>query len=251
LLTKINMPRSEYQAFVEALGTATSSFLDDSKGNAQFKAIYNKGIAAFHVLNEWKHDSPELLGAAAGAAKRVVALVCIRQYSLINVELRRFIECVSWYIYFTDHSVEWNSFKVNPTRSWEKKPNKPIQTAASAPFNYYLRYLEERMRDEPSGLAKSAAGVFRTEYAKLSDYIHGATPAMHGSLALAFDREDPRQHSDMKTRCFKVFKNGCILVAALKGSLLKNLNATDRQYFDRLVSPQAAKKIREQNFGLQ
>jgi len=245
------MSRSEYQVFIEDLGTAINSFLDDADGNAQFKAIYNKGIAAFHVLNEWKHDSPELLGAAAGATRRAIALVCIRQYSLVNVELRRFIECVSWYIYFTDHPVEWESFKANPTRSWKKKSNKPIQTAASAPTNYYLQYLEERMKDEPSGLAKSAVGVFRTEYGKLSNYIHGATPAMDGSLALTFDREDPYQHSEMKTQCFKIFKNGCILVAALKVSLLVNLNATNRQYFDRLVSPQTAKKIREQHFGLQ
>lgn len=245
------MPRSEYQVFVEDLGTAISSFLDDAKRNAQFKAIYNKGVAASHVLNEWKYDSPELLGAAAGAAKRAIALICIRQYSLVNVELRRFIECVSWYIYFTDHRVEWDSFKANPTHSWGKRPNKPIQTAASAPINYYLRYLEERMKDEPSGLAKSAVGVFRTEYGKLSDYIHGATPAIDGSLALTFDREDPHRHSEMRARCFKIFKNGCILVAALKLSLLENLSATDRQYFDRLVSPQTARKIREQHFGLQ
>lgn len=243
------MPISEYQVFVEDLETAISSFLDDAKRNGHFKAIYNKGIAASNVLNEWKHDSPELLGAAAGAVKRAIALVCIRQYSLVNVELRRFIECVSWYIYFTDHPVEWESFKANPTRGWEKKTNKPIQTAASAPINYYLRYLEERMKEEPSGLAKTAVGVFRTEYGKLSDYVHGATAAMDGSLALAYDREDPRQHSLMKARCFKIFKNGCILVAALKLSLLENLSVTDRQYFDNLVSPQTARKIRERDFG--
>jgi len=245
------MPRSEYQEFADDLGTAINLFLEDAKKNAEFKAIYNKGMAAFQVLNEWKGDNPELLGAAAGAAKRAVVLVCMRQYSLVNVELRRFIECISWYVYFTDHSVEWEAFKATPTRSWGNKPKKPIETAASAPINYYLRYLEERMNDELSVLAKSAVGVFRTEYNKLSDYIHGATPAMDGSLALAYDREDPRQHSEMKTRCYKIFKSGCILVAALKINLLQNLSATDRKYFDRLVSPSTAKKIREQPFGLQ
>jgi len=203
------------------------------------------------VLDAWKTDNQELLGAAAGAAKRAVLLVCIRQYSLVNVELRRFIECILWYTYFADHPVEWEVFRANPAGSWEKKTQKPIETAASAPINYYLRYLEERMGSEPSGLAKAAVGVFRTEYGKVSRYIHGATPAMDGSLALAHDREDPRQHFELKTRCYKIFKSGCILVAALKVKLLEELSATDRRYFDRLVSPSTARKIREQPFGIQ
>lgn len=107
------------------------------------------------------------------------------------------------------------------------------------------------MNSEPSGLAKSAAGVFRTQYGKVSRYIHGATPAIDGSLAQAFDREDPRQHSDLKTMHYKILKSGCILVAALKVKLLEDLSTTDRRYFDRLVSPSTAKKIREKPFGLQ
>ena len=205
---------------------------------------------AFRVLSAWQHQNQELLGAAAGAAKRSVVLVCIRQYSLINVELRRFIECILWYTYFADHPVEWEVFEFIPNRDWGKKKEKPIETAATASINYYLRYVDERMSVEPSGLAKAAAGVFRTEYAKLSNYIHGATPAMNGSLALAFDREDVRQHSKLKTRCHKILKSGCILVAALNVKLLEHLTTTERKYFDRLVSPSTAKKIREKPFGV-
>lgn len=244
------MPRSEYNEFTDDLKLAIVAFLEVAKNNAEFKSIYNKGIAASKVLNVWAQDNQELLSAAAGASKRAIALACIRQYSLLHVELRRFIECITWYIYFADHPVEWNVFKRNPGRSWREKIEKPIETAASSPINFYLRYLQERMADEPSGLARTAVDIFRNEYDKLSIYIHGGTPAIHGSLALTFDREDPTQHREIKNRCYKIFKNGCIIVAALKTQLLENLSATDREYFDRLVSPSTARKIREQPFGI-
>ena len=192
-----------------------------------------------------------MLGAAAGAARRTVALVCIRQYSLVNVEIRRFIECIIWYLYFIDHPVEWTVFKTNPSRNWNKKLTKPIETAANAPTNFYFSYIAERMNsEEPSGLAKSAVDLLRTEYSAVSDYIHGAQPSVEGSLALIYDREDPKQHKVMKRRCTQVFKNGCILVAALKKSLLDSLITTDRAVFDKLVAPSTARKIREQPFGL-
>lgn len=244
------MQKSEYEDFVENQKLAIASFLDNAKINAEFKSIYNKGMATFRILNAWAPDNEELLGSAAGAAKRAIALVCIRQYSLVSVELRRFIECILWYVYFADHPVEWEMFKGNPGRSWKKKIEKPIETAANAPTNYYLRYSEERMVGEPTGLATAAVGVFRNEYDILSIYIHGATPAIDGSLALTYDREDPKQHEELKKRCYKIFKSGCIIIAALKITLLENLNTTDRNYFDKLVSPSTARKIREQPFGL-
>ncbi len=244
------MPRSEYEDFVDNQKTAITSFLENAKTNSQFKSIYNKGMAAFKVLNAWAPDNVELLGSAAGAAKRAAALVCVRQYSLVNVELRRFIECIIWYVYFSDHPVEWEVFKGDPGRSWETKKEKPIETAANAPINYYLRYVQERFAGEPSGLARSGIDLFRNEYSKLSTYIHGGTPAIQGSLALTFDREDPQQHEEMRKGCYKIFKNGCILVAALKSHLLQNLNTTDRGHFDKLVSPSTAKKIRQKPFGL-
>ena len=245
------MPKSEFEEFTDDLKIAIASFLNDALKNADFKSIYNKATAAYKVLTAWAPDNQELLGSAAGAAKRAVMLVCIRQYSLVNVELRRFIECIIWYTFFSDHPVEWEMFKDNPGRSWKKKPEKPIETAASAPTNYYFRYLQERMTQEPSGLAKQAIDVFRNEYDTLSMYIHGAKPAIDGTLALAFDREDPEQYRLIKNRCYNVLKSGCIVVAALKKELLNNLSTTERKYFDKLVSPSTARKIREQPFGLQ
>jgi hypothetical protein len=84
----------------------------------------------------------------------------------------------------------------------------------------------------------------------LSSYIHSAKPAIAGTLALTYDREDPVQHKKLRSSCYKIFKSGCILVAGLKVHLLNNLSTTDREYFDKLVSPSTAKKIREQPFGL-
>ncbi len=243
------MPNLEYEDFINSLGIAIALFLKDAKANSEFKSIYNKGMAAFNVLDAWSPDNKELL-SAAGVTKRVTALLCIRQYSLVNVELRRFIECITWYIYFADHPIEWEMFKNNPGRSWDKRPEKPIEAAAHSPMNYYLRYMQERMVSEPSGLAIKAMGIFRNEYDKLSVYVHGATPAIHGSLALIYDREDPEEHKKIRHNCHNIFKSGCILVAALKTQLLEDLNTTDRKYFDKLVSPSAAKKIREQPFGL-
>lgn len=247
------MPRSEYNEFIDDWKVAIVSFLEAANDNGEFKSIYKKGTATSKVLRVWAQDNQnnqELLNAAAGAAKRAIALVCIRQYSLLHVELRRFIECIAWYIYFADHSVEWNVFKGNPGRNWVEKKEKPIETAANASMNFYLRYLRERMLEEPSGLARSAVDTFRDEYGKLSLHIHGGTPAINGSLALTYDREDKTQHREMRNRCYKVFKSGCIIVAALKVELLENLSATDRKYFDNLVSASTARKIREQPFGL-
>ncbi len=244
------MPPSEFQNFADDLGTAIISFLESSKRNSDFKSIYNKGMAAHKLLAAWSPDNPELLSSAAGAARRTVALLCIRQYSLVNVELRRFIECIIWYLYFADHHVEWEVLKNNPSRDWRKKPTKPIETAANAPTNHYFSYIHERMATEPSGLAKSAIDIFRNEYSVVSDYIHGAQPAVEGSLALTYDREDPQQHKIMKRRCFQIFKSGCILVAALKKNLLDDLNTTDRGVFDKLVSPSTARKIHQKPFGL-
>ncbi len=242
--------KSEYEDFTNNLGIAIALFLKNAKTNSEFKSIYNKGMAAFRVLNAWTPDNKYLLGAAAGAAKRVIALVCIRQYSLVNVELRRFIECITWYVYFADHPVEWEIFTNNPGRSWEKRPEKPIEAAAHSSTNYYFRYMQERMINERSGLATKATDIFRNEYDALSVYIHGATPAIHGSLALTYDREDAREHKKIKKRCHNIFKSGCILIAALKVQLLENLNTTERTSFDKLVSSSTAKKIREQPFGL-
>ena len=99
-------------------------------------------------------------------------------------------------------------------------------------------------------MAESAISLFRNEYGTLSINIHGAKPAMDGTLALTYDREDEVQNRDLKNKCYKIFKSGCIIISALKKHLLENLNTTERGYFDNLVSPSTARKIRSKPFGL-
>lgn len=245
------MKPNEFQRFTQSLKTAIELFLDEAQEKQEFKQIYRKGMYAYNVLNAWSPNSRELLEAAAGATRRSIALFSIRQYSLVYVELRRFIECIIWLSYFIDHPVEWEMFKGNPFRSWRDSPRKPIETAANAPINFYLRYLSERLSSEPSGLAKQAVDVFRNEYSLLSTYIHGARPAMEGTLTQMYDREDHSQNKRMSSSCYKIFKSGCIILAALNITWLNNLNLRDRNYFDTLVSPSTARKIRGQSFGIQ
>lgn len=245
------MPANEFEVFIQDSKDAIGAFLDDNLNKRDFKAIYRKGMYASHILKIWAVNSQELLEAAAGVAKRVIALFSIRQYSLVNVELRRFIECILWFTYFIDHPVEFEQFKGQPFRSWRDKPKKPIETAASSSIHFYLQYLEERLAYEPSGLAQKAVDILQNEYDTLSTYIHGARPAMDGTLSLTYDQEDKNQNRQIRQRTHKILKSGCIIVAALKSEWLDELSPKDRIYFDKLVSPSTAKKIKENIFGLQ
>jgi hypothetical protein len=242
--------RRQFKSFGDSLKLALETFLDDAENDNDANAVYRSAVAARNVLINWRNEQPNLLESAAGAAVRSINLICIRQYSLFYVELRRFIECVTWFLYFAEHPVEWEIFRSNPGRGSDTRREKPIESAAFSTINQFFAYAKERMATERSGLATRAIDTLRTQYGALSSYVHGAKPALDGTLALAHDRFDRERCQEMARASKVVFGQGCILLVTYRPILLTALSTTDREWFDKLVGRRTSEIINNGVFGL-
>jgi hypothetical protein len=240
----------QIQEYIDgALSVVNESFTTVRRSSA-FADIYHLSLSAETVLRSLSR--PKLrpqLGAARSIVLRVPFLVGMGQQSVAMVELRRFVELTCWTIYFSDHPVEWRSFKENPG-GFAQDTRSPISYCAHRELGYYLEYARELMSAEPSMLGLQAVDRIKQVSHDLNASVHA------GQLAHATRIQTPHEDiADPVLRRFasvqrRVFANCCLLLAACRKSQFDQLNAAGRAHFDWLVGSTVRKQVRKGPFGL-
>src|SRR5258708_33986048 len=86
--------------FSEFIGDVSEEIVKQSAisgTSATCRGIFKSSLAAHAVIEEFRKGELPLLKSASGIARRIPMLLICRQLSLAYVELRRFIEVISWY----------------------------------------------------------------------------------------------------------------------------------------------------------
>lgn len=243
------------------LRKVVAKYLDDSetiakqclikaKSSESFREIYRVSLATHTVLGALTSKSLRpTLTPARSIALRVPLLVSVGQSSVAQGELRRFVELITWAIYFTDHPIEWNRF-ISSTGGFAREQRKPISFAANRELAFYLDYAHELMEREPSGLGAKAVDNCRNAVKVLNAAVHP------GELAKATGRIPPHDSvTETVLRRFKnvqrlTFSNCALLIAAYRRSKFNTLNASARAHFDWLVGSHIRREVRKGPFGL-
>jgi hypothetical protein len=167
-----------------------------------------------------------------------------------SVELRRFLECVFWCIYFTDHQVEWAEFKSNPERNIEREVSQPIRYNAHREPAFYRNYASERFSEEPSGLAKLSVDSSSVHYSTLSAAAHGSSSIRNARLVPPLHKFTEVEMEKFARTYRSVASAGAIILAAFFRRQFDSLPPAHREWFDWLVGSERRKKIRSGPFGL-
>lgn len=215
--------------------------------SAVFRGIFKTSLAAHAALEDFRKNELPLLKSASGIARRLPMLLACRQLCLAYVELRRFVEVVSWYPYFREHPVEWKEFTDHPDVGIVRDPSNPIRYAAHRELSWHHSYIEVRFA-ETAWIAENV-NTLRTQFGRLSTFVHAALPSTTGSIAMPFD-----EVSDASLRQFqgvqqKVLSAGCLVVAAAKPASLAKMRPVERAWFDWLIGSALAKEIRASSVG--
>ena len=240
--------------FLQDMEIGVTGFIKHAYSDSELRTIFKLYTACYRSLRGFlkppRTNTADLVEAAAGSIRRSCFLSMLRQVNLIQLELRRTIECVFWDVYFIDHPVEFEHFRKHPERR-AKDGDDPIAAAAGGPIGFFARYAIERMtNDDASGIAMRAATTLRSTYGDLSVDIHAAKGAVSSSMALAHDRYDHRIAAQLRKLHAKVLKSVALIVAANDPRRLNLLSDEDRAWFDSLVGAKDAKVIAKGNFGL-
>ena len=216
-----------------------------------FREIYWSSLAAdgiFEKLStpQWKPQSR----AGRSVILRIPLLAAAGQVSVAKVELRRLVELTFWTIYFSEHPVEWSSFKASPSDGFFPNIDKPIRYCAHRGLKFYLDYAAERFEQEPSGLAIEAVKQIRAAGDQMNAIVHPA------QLSVTPGRIPPFEDvSESALRAFckiqkSVCSNVCIALAAMFTQKFNKLPPMYRANFDRLIGSTTAKQLRSGAFGL-
>lgn len=244
---------ADFEEFLEQLRLTLNAYIDSTGGDSDQKAIFKYGTAADTSLRSFAAGTGnKFLTGASGIARRVAILAVMRHVSLMRVELRRLIECVHWYVYFSDHPVEEAQFLLDPGAVCHDARDDPLAAGAHGSPAYYRAYVKSLMRSEKSGIGKAAASDLAKAYAELSKEVHPALGVAHpsGTLALAADRYDNVVSAKMRTEAARILRSAIAIIVASDPRLLTKLDSNSRGWFDWLVTDDWAKLIREPGFGL-
>jgi hypothetical protein len=249
-------PRStQLRQQIDGYIAGASSIIRDSLAAAQpsaaFGDVYHISLSADAVLRGL--TTPRLqprLVAARSIILRVPFLLGIGQQSVAMVELRRFVELACWTVYFSDHPVEWRSFKAESEAGFSQDTRKPISYSAHRELGYYVEYARELMHSEASGLGLKAVDGIKQVSRELNASVHA------GQMAHATVMKAPHEDiSEAGLRKFgavqrRVFSNCSILLSAYCRPQFDRLNAASRAHFDWLVGAKVRKEVRQGPFGL-
>lgn len=216
-----------------------------------FHEIYHVSLSADCILRGL--TTPNLrprVGASRSVVLRVPLLASVGELSVAALELRRFIELVSWTVYFSSHPVEWRSFESDSTSGFSQDMRKPISYAAHRELGYYVEYARELMACEPSGLGTGSVDALKQISRELNRTVHAGELAKLKSGVPVIDTPSDRAFRDFGRIQRRVFSNSCILLAAYKRSRFDRLNAAARAHLDWLVGPRVRRQLRSGPFGL-
>ncbi|HKN15752.1 MAG TPA: hypothetical protein VJX47_02335 [Candidatus Sulfotelmatobacter sp.] len=242
--------RTQLESFLAATKSIVSEALSGAATSIAFREIYKLSLTTNTVLIGLGGSGlrPAVL-AARTITVRIPVLISIGQFSVAEVELRRFVELIIWAIYFTDHSVEWQHFLAG-SKGFSQDARKPIAHAAHRELSFYLEYAFELMEDEPSGLGTLAVGNLRNALSRLNANVHA------GHLARSAATIPPRDEMDEGSlRSFAnvqraTFASCSLLLAAYRKKKFDGMEAVQRDHFDWLMGPKLRKDVRKGPFGL-
>lgn len=177
-------------------------------------------------------------------------LICSRQIGAAKIDLRRFIELIAWDIYFRDHKIEWERFQKSPISGFARDLEDPIEYCAHRELAFYLNYARALVAEEPSQTSLQAVHDLKKVQGELNGFVHAGAVLQSTQSVLPFDgiqETDLKQFNDIQK---EVFKNSCLLLAAVRSRDFDQLPPMHRAYFDWLVGPQLERKIRSGPFGI-
>lgn len=235
---------------VAEVGSAKKAGFDSFTTSAQLKFLYRLCNATDSIVNALDHSKmrPSLQAARSVILNQPVLLL----YSFMDeamVDLRRFIELVAWSIYFSSHPVEWKAFLEGG--GYSRDLDQPISFCARRELGFYLSYLDELVRSEPSGFASDAVEQLRQCVGKLNKHAHGATLARVTSRATVLKARSDAEAKALCEMAEQVFRNSAIVLCATNRKRFDSLGAVERGYFDYLVGKELARKLRSLDFGIQ
>lgn len=233
----------------DATTLVASSIMSVARESA-FTSIYKTTLAAHAVIEKLRGaELPSYLHASS-ILQRIPLLILMSQSQAAEVELRRVIELMFQTFYFSDHPVEWDMLVRQPQRSIQHERDNPIAGNAYREPSYYRLYAKERFAAEPSGIAAKSIDRLGVEYGNLSSAAHA--PAATDSRAIRPVVENlsgyvlGRFSSRFKMICADV----CAVASAFSPTQFDALQPVYRAWYDWLLGPEIAKKVRSGKFGL-
>lgn len=216
---------------------------------SSFRAIYKNSVGTFTPLTKLSRRRLPLLKTACGVVKRCPLLIATRQTQLAYVELRRLIEVITCYPYFSEHPVEWASFSEDPGGGYAGDLEKPISWSAHRELRWYANYIKERYEGDKSGLAKYAVDTNSECYSQLSYYVHAALDHLTKKpLTEVFDSIDGTSLEQFSRMQRKVYCSALILAVAPKPEVIGKLDPVERAWFDWVLGNNRQMKIRAGDF---
>lgn len=242
--------RANVSRYVREVADHVNGQVADLEKSGAYRSIYKTTLAADCFLEKLPKSSCPQPNVLRGIIQRVPVLIAMGQYVPASIELRRFLECVFWCVYFTDHQIEWVEFKTNPERAIERDVAQPIKYNAHREPAFYRNYARERMSEEPSGLAKRSVEYASGHYSNLSAAAHGSSSIQHARLAPPLYAVDESEIGKFARTFRSVASGGAIILAAFFRKQFDSLPPAHREWFDWLIGSDRKKKIRSGPFGL-
>jgi hypothetical protein len=242
--------RNDVDQYLDITAAHIASQISNLKSSGSFRNIYKITLSTDCLLAKLPRNALPNPGVLRGVLQQIPILVSSTNESAHLVQLRRFVECVFWLVYFSDHSVEWSKFSLDPGRPIEKDLTKPISFNAHREASYYRNYASERFSTEPSGLVINAISDLNQAFGELSAAAHGASDVRKGKLYPPLQPLDSDQLAEFAKTYRRVASAGALVVAAYFQRQFDNLPPVHRQWFDWLIGPARSKKLQSGPFGL-
>lgn len=242
--------RDNVSKYLGDVATHIAAQIGDLEGSGPFRAVYKTTLAIDCFLAKLPQSSRPRSRVLRGTIQRIPVLIAMGQDVPASVDLRRFLECVFWCVYFTDHHVEWGMFMSDPERNIEREISQPIRYNAHREPSFYRNYTKERFADEPSELAKLEVDRSTVHYSTLSAAAHGSSSIGKARLVPPL-KAIPESDMDRFAKTYRgVTSAGAIILAAFFRRQFDALPPAHREWFDWLIGAERSKKIRSGEFGL-
>jgi len=245
LITHSRVTHAHMQEFLSDLVISITATAEQFASSTHYKHIYKTSLASFAALKILGRRQLPLVKNAAESARRIAVLIACRQTTQASVEMRRFIELIVWFPYFSEHSVEWSEFTENPWTGFLKYDDNPIAFNAHREFSFYVSYIRERSKCGASSALALALADLSIAYADTSRSVHAAPLPSHGKQPLgAVDDFDDARLKEFAEMHRTTAAAGLSVVAWSRADALQQLPAVERGLFDWLLGKKSANAAR-------
>jgi hypothetical protein len=242
--------RSQVASFLNATESIVSTTLKSASKSEAFREIYKLSLTTHTVLGELGGSGLRpAVAPARNITVRIPVLIGTGQFSVAEVELRRFLELTVWTVYFTDHPVEWEHF-IDGTKGFSQDSRRPISFASHRELSFYTEYASELMEREPSGLGGAALSNLKQALHRLNSNVHAGRLAKLTSPIPPHDKMDEDSLKSFSRIQRLSFANCCLLLGAYRRGKFNGMQAVARDHFDWLMGPKLRKDVRKGPFGI-